>query len=132
MFYCTWAVGCRKFVQYIHMLCPGRFILIESVSSVFSHNYQSSEGKKYLNYLDLRDFFINRNFARFSPCQIGWRKARESLIYQKLCRSKSFDNLKVSKSALIPELHPILNVKRYLRDKRDRKLLIFIKTEFLF
>ena len=26
-----WAVGCRKFVQYIRMLYPGRFILVESV-----------------------------------------------------------------------------------------------------
>ena len=29
----TWAVDCRKFVQYIYMLCPGRFILVESVTS---------------------------------------------------------------------------------------------------
>ena len=27
----TWAVGCQKFVQYIRMLCSGRFILVESV-----------------------------------------------------------------------------------------------------
>ena len=31
MFCCTWAVGCQIFVQYIRMLCPGRFILVESV-----------------------------------------------------------------------------------------------------
>ena len=30
-FYCTWAVGSWKFVQYIHMLCTGWFILVESV-----------------------------------------------------------------------------------------------------
>ena len=30
-FCCAWAVGCRKFVQYIRMLWPGRFILVESV-----------------------------------------------------------------------------------------------------
>ena len=27
----TWRVGCQKFVQYIRMLYPGRFILVESV-----------------------------------------------------------------------------------------------------
>ena len=32
---CTWAVGCRKFVQYILMLSPGRFILVEPVWSIF-------------------------------------------------------------------------------------------------
>ena len=31
IFCCTWAVGCQKFVQYKRMLCPGRFILVESV-----------------------------------------------------------------------------------------------------
>ena len=31
IFCCTWAVGCWKFVQYIRMLYPGRFILVESV-----------------------------------------------------------------------------------------------------
>ena len=31
IFCCTWTVGCQKFVQYICMLCPGRFILDESV-----------------------------------------------------------------------------------------------------
>ena len=37
MFSCTWAVGCQKFVQYIRMLCPGRFILVESVDwKIFS------------------------------------------------------------------------------------------------
>ena len=30
-FCCPWAVGCRKFVQDIRMLCFGRFILVESV-----------------------------------------------------------------------------------------------------
>ena len=29
--FCTGAVGCQIFVQYIRMLCPGRFILVESV-----------------------------------------------------------------------------------------------------
>ena len=29
--FCTGAVGCQKFDQYIRMLCPGRFILVESV-----------------------------------------------------------------------------------------------------
>ena len=29
---CTWRVGCQKFGQYIHMLYPGRFILVESVA----------------------------------------------------------------------------------------------------
>ena len=32
MFCCRWAVGRQKFVQYICMLCPGRFILVESVA----------------------------------------------------------------------------------------------------
>ena len=27
----TWAVGCQKLIQYMRMLCPGRFILVESV-----------------------------------------------------------------------------------------------------
>ena len=31
IFCLTWAVGCRKFVQYIRMLYTGRFILVESV-----------------------------------------------------------------------------------------------------
>ena len=31
MFCCTWTVGCQKFVQYIRMLWPGRFILGKSV-----------------------------------------------------------------------------------------------------
>ena len=30
-FCCTWMVGCQKLAQYIRMLYPGRFILIESV-----------------------------------------------------------------------------------------------------
>ena len=30
---CTWTVGCQKIVQYIRMLWPGRFILIESVAT---------------------------------------------------------------------------------------------------
>ena len=34
IFCCTWAVVCRKFVQYIRMLCSGRFILVESVCSI--------------------------------------------------------------------------------------------------
>ena len=32
-FHLTWAFSYRKFVQYIHMLWPGRFILVESVSN---------------------------------------------------------------------------------------------------
>ena len=35
---CTWAVSCRKFVQYIRMLCSGRFILVESVCNVWILN----------------------------------------------------------------------------------------------
>ena len=31
IFCCTWRVGCHKFIQYIRMLYPGQFILIESV-----------------------------------------------------------------------------------------------------
>ena len=38
IFCCTWAVGCRKFVQYIRMLCSGRFILVESVPSFLRRN----------------------------------------------------------------------------------------------
>ena len=34
---CTWAVGCQKFVQYIRILCPGRFILVESVTFLEMH-----------------------------------------------------------------------------------------------
>ena len=26
IFCCTWACGCQRFVQYIHMLCPGRTV----------------------------------------------------------------------------------------------------------
>ena len=36
IFCCTWAVGCRKLVQYICMLCPGRFILVESVQLLWA------------------------------------------------------------------------------------------------
>ena len=32
IFWCTWTDDCQKFVQYIRMLCPGRFILVESVN----------------------------------------------------------------------------------------------------
>ena len=34
-FCCTWTVGCQIFIQYIHMLCPGGFILVECVSLKF-------------------------------------------------------------------------------------------------
>ena len=42
--FCTWAVGCRKFDQYIRMLCPGRFILVESV-----HHSIWTEADHWLN-----------------------------------------------------------------------------------
>ena len=38
MLCCTRAVGCRKFVQYMRMLYPGRFILVESVYAEISSN----------------------------------------------------------------------------------------------
>ena len=44
IFCCKWAVGCRKFVQYICMLCPGRFILVESVRNEF---LTANRTKKY-------------------------------------------------------------------------------------
>ena len=31
-------VGCQKLVQYIHMLCPGWFILVESVYVIFTYS----------------------------------------------------------------------------------------------
>ena len=33
IFSCICTIGCQKFVQYIHMLYPGRFILFESVGA---------------------------------------------------------------------------------------------------
>ena len=35
-------LGCLKFVQYIRMLCPGRFILVESVAKGHSKLEQFS------------------------------------------------------------------------------------------
>ena len=40
MFCCTWVVGCWKFVQYILMLCPGRFILVESVFRALCYKFE--------------------------------------------------------------------------------------------
>ena len=51
IFCCKWMVGCQKFSQYIRMLWPGRFILIESV---FAH---------CIGYNWLEKFFFNGKYS---------------------------------------------------------------------
>ena len=54
IFCCTWAVGCRKFVQYVRMLCPVRSILVESVlESNLSNTQRSWGGKKFAPTWDI-------------------------------------------------------------------------------
>ena len=65
MFCCPWGVGCQKFNQYIHMLCSGRFILVESVSSrpysiiwiCVCHKKASQLEPSYLNMRMLKKSF---------------------------------------------------------------------------
>ena len=89
MFCCTWAVGCRKFVQYVRILCPGRFILVESVldvpkNSIINLNFlqfKLQKVKAILGFFYIRNLLnalLNKFMQLFYlfhpfPCLL-WRK----------------------------------------------------------
>ena len=49
-----------------------------------AQRFQLLERQKYYNDMDLYELIMKHNFPRFFPWATGWRKARESLIYQKI------------------------------------------------
>ena len=48
----------------------------------------------------MHDFLIIKNFPRFSPCEIGWRKSQESSIYKKIRADPSSYNIVFTLSLL--------------------------------
>ena len=68
VFCSTWTVGCQNFGQYIRMLCPGRFILIDSVCA---HCYVCARIILYV-LKNVRNFYFRNqtitSFWNFSPC----------------------------------------------------------------
>ena len=71
-------------------------------------NFENIDGKKYLNNLDLGDFWMNQTFPRFSQTCFALEKAREILIYQK------FVQIQVVLISLPPDLgclSPLCRIK---------------------
>ena len=66
MFCCTRTVGFQKFVQYIRMLCPGRFILVESVFDPMINIPFSMTDKNGLERCQNEHSFVLYNLSIFA------------------------------------------------------------------
>ena len=112
MFCCTWAVGCWKFVQYIRMLCTGRFILVESVYMILKNcNFSFFRGllQNFLSFLfiefTLNDFSVKeaskRNILHSTNNHLKiaqnvndllWQTGRKPFIFISHCLNYYFDS----------------------------------------
>ena len=82
MFCCTWAVGCRKFVQYIRMVCSGRFILVESVHfwCGMESNLLHTASKVYTNRWTKLYSTFSFEFENLRPIWIMYYRAESLYI----------------------------------------------------
>ena len=83
IFCCTKAVGCQKFVQYIRLLCHGRFILVESVFFSFINLYLSDKNfatvifsaQLFLLFVEKTSYYFS--CFTFLPC---WEENRTYIL----------------------------------------------------
>ena len=93
-FCCTGAFCCQKFVQYICMLCPGRFILVESVSSrLFNHLFHFMVDSCILNDHRVRGEELGKRFSRYLWARLG-------VDYPRLPRHLSFPQSPLKRQTL--------------------------------